>query len=147
MEEADGGEQAEDAAEAAGDGAEGLKRGPAVAEEGKKDGDGGGAEDRSGVEAAEPAAAVQGLDEAAKQPEREQVEERAAQAGVEEAVGERLPELAGEKVGGVEAEVVENRDRIEDAEGIDEQEGEEGGEVPQDQAADGAGELGEGELG
>ena len=57
-----------------------------------------------GVEAHDPALAVQGFKKPGQEPEREQFEKGSDQAEMDETVGERLPQCAVEEEIGLKAE-------------------------------------------
>jgi hypothetical protein len=144
VEDADGDEQAEDAAEAS---VEDHSR--AGHRKGERHGSEACAEDGDEEELGEPAGAVHAFEHAAQKPEGEQLKGGAEDggAGMDDAVGEELPDPAVmENLVGVEGESDDDESGDRTGDDSDDQKTEVGGEVPEDEGAGETAEVGEAEY-
>jgi hypothetical protein len=143
VEDADGDEQAEDAAEATVEHESGARHG-----EGERDGSESGAEDGDEEQLGEPAGAVAVFEEAAQEPEGEQLKGGAEDgcAGVDDEVGEELPDpsVMQDEIGvkGEDRGDLRGKRSGDDAE---DQQAEIGAEIPEDERAGETAEIGEAE--
>ena len=103
-----------------------------------------GAQHGDGIESGHPSRFVIILKKSRNKEEREQFEERAADSGMDEAVGEGLPESAVQERAGSECEGVCKPVGGGRSGHQRQSQGEVGRQVPQNQAARGAAEVGEG---
>ena len=143
VEDADGDEQAEDAAEASVEDCARAGHG-----EGERYGGEAGSQDGDEEELGEPAGAVQAFEHAAQEPEGEQLKGGAEDgcAGMNDAVGEELPDPAVmEDLVGVEGESRDDESGDGTRDDADDQQAEVGGEVPEDEGAGETAEVGEAE--
>jgi len=143
VEDADGDEQAEDAAKASVEDCARARHGEGERHRGEA-----GSENGDEEEFGEPAGAVEAFEHAAQEPEGEEFKGSAEDgcAGMDDAVGEELPDPAVmEDLVGVEGESSDEEPGDRTGDDSDDQETEVGGEIPEDEGAGETAEVGEAE--